>query len=60
MMNTKVSCAGQNFKHLQPEKIGLLRPNKKLSVFLVTGLKMLGSIGLARIIFFLPFKMHKK
>ena len=49
----------------------LIRPNKKISVILVTGLKILGRIG-THIIFFwekyvilcilkdeMPFKMHK-
>ena len=52
----------------QCSTVFLLRPNKKISVFLVTGLKILGRVGTHFFsgIFFLcilegemPFKMHK-
>ena len=39
-----------------------VRPNEKISVFRVTGLKILGRIGthiFISIIFFLDFNMHK-
>ena len=43
--------------------IKLMRPNKKISVFLVTGLKKLGRVGrfffLEKKYNFMPFKMHK-
>ena len=47
-----------------PQNALVIRPNNKISVFLVTGLKILGRVGthILFILFFsgiLPFKMHE-
>ena len=43
----------------QVHEIWVLRPNKEISVFRVTGLKILGRVGTPFFPTDIPFKMHK-